>query len=92
MPCFLGGNNNGGNASRATANRMESGAVSLTSGCLIGVETNGVTGTPYRGVARMPESCYGDSPSLVRYHKEPGNYLRHATPIYCRYPVQDLLV
>lgn len=48
--------NNGSSASRAMANRMESGAVSLTSGCLIGVATNGVTGTPYRGVSRIPES------------------------------------
>jgi len=53
--------------------------ISLTSGCLIGVETNGVTGTHRvcqwrRPNARMLESRRGytqaDPPSLVRYHGE----------------------
>lgn len=43
-----------------------------------------MTGTPWpcrRPNARMPVACWiqGDSPSLVRYHGEPGNYLQHAT-------------
>lgn len=45
--------------------------VSLTSGCLIGVETSGVTGnTVAVSSAECPNACriQGDPPSLVRYH------------------------
>lgn len=54
----------------------------MTSGCLIGVETTGVTGnTVAVSSAERPNACriQGDPPSLVRYHGEPGNYSRHAT-------------
>lgn len=73
-----------GRARRIGRRRFPSLGVSLTSGCLIGVETTGVTGTPWpcrRPNARMPIACriQGDPPSLVRYHGEPGNYSQHAT-------------
>lgn len=73
-----------GRPRRIGRRRFPSLGVSLTSGCLIGVETTGVTGTPWpcrRPNARMPIACgiQGDPPSLVRYHGEPGNYSQHAT-------------
>jgi len=71
------------------ASRARPPSFSLTSGCLIGVETNGVTGThtPCAGsVARMPE-CLNPAPAVRRRirHRwcvttaKPGNYPRHAT-------------
>lgn len=73
-----------GRPRRIGRRRFPSLGVSLTSGCLIGVETTGVTGTPWpcrRPNARMPIACgiQGDPPSLVRYYGEPGNYSQHAT-------------
>lgn len=73
-----------GRARRIGRRRFPSLGFSLTSGCLIGVETTGVTGTPWpcrRPNARMPIACriQGDPPSLVRYHGERGNYSQHAT-------------